>query len=402
MTVSSIFLLNLFVGVLFMNFTKVQSQATSSFGDILITEDQLNWIEVQKMIIRAEPNYNARTVPPQYNWRKPIHQFVTSVGFETFIAMVILANMLQMAMLYDSASEAYLLALDILNYIFTGIFTIEVCLKLISFSHDYWRDGWNIFDFLIVACSYVDIIFSSISPNSLRFLQAAPQIIRVLRVLRVSRLFRLVKKYQRLQQIMEIIQLCLPSMMNVFSLLFLIYFIYAILGCYLFNNQPYIGQFVSDWFNYSNFGFAMLLLFKNSTGEDWNNFMFEFARTDPNCAAGLGCGRLAAYAFYLSFKFIVTFVMINLFVLVVLGLFDKYFIQSDNIMSKFKEDVEIFQTHWLALGPTHSGYMLNQSKLLRFFSRLPDPLGLEGMGPNELTKFILDMSIRRYNPQSLN
>ena len=48
---------------MFMNFTKVQNQATASFGDILITEDQLNWIEVQKMIIRAEPNYNARTVP---------------------------------------------------------------------------------------------------------------------------------------------------------------------------------------------------------------------------------------------------------------------------------------------------------------------------------------------------
>ena len=42
-----------------------------------------------------------------------------------------------------------------------------------------------------------------------------------------------------------------------------------------------MGQYVSDWFNYSNFGFAMLLLLKYSTGEDWNYFMFEFARTDP-------------------------------------------------------------------------------------------------------------------------
>ena len=86
--VSSMFLLNLFVGVMFMNFTKVQNEATSSFGDILITEEQLNWIEVQKMIIRAEPNYNSRTVPPMNNWRKPIHQFVTSTPFEILFLLL--------------------------------------------------------------------------------------------------------------------------------------------------------------------------------------------------------------------------------------------------------------------------------------------------------------------------
>ena len=379
---------------MFMNFTKVQNQASASFGDILITEDQLNWIEVQKMIIRAEPNYNARTVPPQYNWRKPIHQFVTSTEFEVFIAIIILLNMIQMAMLYNGATSDYLYGLDIINYIFTAIFTIEVSLKLISFAENFWVDSWNIFDLLIVACSYIDIIFSSMSSNSLRFLRIGPQLIRVLRVLRVSRLLRLIKKYKRLQDIMEIIQLCLPSMMNVFSLLFLVFFIYAVLGCYLFGGkQP--GNYVNDWFNFNDFGFAIMLLLKLATGEDWNFFMFEYARTSDNCVAGIGCGDVSAYAYFISYKFVSTFVMINLFVLVVLQLFEKYFIETDNIVSKFKEDFEVFQFNWLAIGPTHSGYMLSQTKLLRFFTKLPDPLGMEGMGPNEITKQILDMGIRR-------
>ena len=87
-------------------FYKSPKSSDIFFWRYLITEDQLNWIEVQKMIIRAEPNFNARTVPPQYNWRKPIHQFVTSTGFEIFIAVIILANMLQMAMLYEGASDS--------------------------------------------------------------------------------------------------------------------------------------------------------------------------------------------------------------------------------------------------------------------------------------------------------
>ena len=380
---------------MFMHFTKVQSQANSSFGDILITEDQLNWIEVQKMIIRAEPNYNARTSPPQYNWRKPFHTIVTSIEFELFIAIIILLNMVQMAMLYDTASDDYRFGLDIINYIFTGIFTVEVALKLISFSENFWIDSWNIFDFCIVACSYVDIIFSSLSTDSLRFLRIGPQLIRVLRILRVSRLLRLVKKYKRLQDILEIIQLCLPSMMNVFSLLFLVFFIYGVLGCYLFAGRQQ-GLYVTDWFNFDDFGFAMMLLLKLATGEDWNFFMFEYAHTSDDCAAGLGCGDVTAYAYFISFKFVSSFVMINLFVLVVLQLFEKYFIQTDNIVSKFKEDFEVFQVNWLSLGPTHSGCMLSQTKLLRFFNRLPDPLGMEGLNPNELTRQILDMGIKRY------
>ena len=387
-------MLNLFVGVLFMNFTKVHNQSKTNFGDILITEDQLNWIEIQKLIIRAEPNYNARTVPPHYNWRKPIHNFVTSTKFEVFISIIILLNMIQMAMLYNDASAKYLLGLDIINYIFTGIFTIEVCLKLIGFADNFWGDNWNIFDLLVVACSYVDIIFSSLTTDSLRFLRIGPQLVRVLRILRVARLLRLVKKYKRLQDIMEIIQLCLPSMMNVFSLLFLVFFIYAVLGCSFFaGREP--GEFVSDWYNFNDFGFAMMLLLKLATGEDWNFFMFEYARTTENCVAGLGCGDPEAYAYFITYKLVTTFVMINLFVLVVLQLFEKYFIETDNLVSKFKEDCEIFQFNWLSLGPTYSGYMLSQAKLIRFFTRLPDPLGMEGMTPNEVTKQILDMGIKR-------
>ncbi len=392
--VGSMFLLNLFVGVMFLNFTKVQKHE-SSFGDILISEDQLNWIEVQKMITRAEPNYNARTVPPQYNWRKPVHQLVTSTEFEVFIAIIILLNMVQMGMLYDTASEQYLLALDIINYIFTGIFTVETILKLICFAGSFWYEAWNVFDFVIVLCSYVDIIFSNMAATSLRMLRIGPQLLRVLRVLRVSRLLRLVKKYKRLQDIMEIIQLCLPSMMNVFALLSLILFIYAIMGCYLFYDVT-SGDSINDFYNFNNFGYAMVLCLKMATGEDWNKFMFDCARTNTDCAAGLGCGKLTAFVYFLSFKLIVTFIMLNLFILIVLQLFEKYFIETDNIVSKFKEDFELFQSTWQSLGPTHGGFMMTQDKLLRFFSRLRGQIGMEGMDVNIMSKSIIEMGIRRY------
>ena len=287
--------------------------------------------------------------------------------------------------------------LDIVNYVFTGMFTLELILKLIAFASDFWNEAWNIFDFIIVFCSYIDIVFSSLGASSLRMLRIGPQLIRVLRVLRVSRLLRLVKKYKRLQDIMEIVQLCLPSMMNVFSLLALILFIYSVLGCYLFGDIT-TGDAINGFYNFSNFFLAFVLCLKMATGEDWNKFMFDCSRTTYSCAAGMGCGNPAAFIYFLSFKLVITFIMLNLFILIVLQLFDKFFISKENILSKFKEDFTVFQEAWKALAPSHSGFMVNQGKLLRFFSGMRQPMGMEGMEVNEIVREIMDLGIHRYFP----
>jgi len=394
--VGSMFMLNLFVGVMSYNFTKVQKQEVGSFGGALADEQQLNWIEVQKMIIKAEPNYNIRTAPEKDSWRRFAHSIVTNFYFEAFVALIIILNMLTMAMYYENASETYLQVLEIINYVFTGIFTIEVILKLIGFGSSFWYEPWNIFDFIVVLSSYTDIIFSNIAGQSLRILRIGPQLLRVLRVLRIARLLRLVRKYQRLQAIMEIIQLCLPSIMNVFALLALILFIFSILGCYLFYDVT-DGNAISSERNFSNFGMAIKLCLEISTGEDWNTIMYDCARDKGNCVAGIGCGKWYSYAYFISLKIIVTFVMLNLFVLVVLQLFEKYFISDENIMSTFKEDFDIFQEKWLEAKPSHLGFFIHESKLMKLFWSLPPKFGFEADNPNLLAKRIMDLDIRRDN-----
>ena len=388
-------MLNLFVGVMFYNFSKVQEQETGTFGGVVATEDQLNWIEMMKMVRRAEPDYNSRTTPNKDSWRSGVHSFITSTVFEVTIAVIILLNLLLMTLYYEEASLAYTQDLDYFNYAFTGMFTIELVLKFVGFGCSFWIDTWNIFDFIIVICSYIDIIFTSITVNqSLKMLRLGPQILRVLRVLRVARLLRLMKAYKRLQEIMEIIQLCLPSILNIFALLTLVTFIYAILGCYLFYDVT-TGTVVTSMYNFSNVALAMMLLLKLSTGEDWNLFMMDCARTTSNCALGLGCGKYYSFFYFISYKIVVTFTMLNLFILVVLQLFDKYFLDTENVMNTFKEELEIFQHDWQLTKPSHLGSFIPISKLRRFFLTVGLPLDLDTSDINTLSVQILKLQIRR-------
>jgi hypothetical protein len=99
----------------------------------------------------------------------------------------IVLNMIQMACSYEGNPIEFVSALEIINFIFTGIFGIEAILKLAAFGLSYFQNSWNRFDFIVVIASFVDIVMSQLDAASLTFLRVGPQLARVLRVLRVSR-----------------------------------------------------------------------------------------------------------------------------------------------------------------------------------------------------------------------
>ena len=96
-----------------------------------------------------------------------------------------------------------------------------------------------------------------------------------MRVMRVSRMLRLLNKFKGLRALVQTISFSLPTLFNVATLLTLVYFMYAVLGCYLFYKIN-TGDYINDFFNFSNFGRAFLLVFVASTGESWNYTMFNY------------------------------------------------------------------------------------------------------------------------------
>ena len=139
---------------------------------------------------------------------------------------------------------------------------------------------------------------------------------RVLRVLRVSRILRLIGKYEGLQALISTITFSLPSLFNVFSLLMLLLFMFSILGVFFFRDITR-GEIIDETMNFNNFGQAMIMLFRVSTGEDWNRIMFDTMRTE-DCIPNETCGTPYAPIFFILFILICTYIMLNLFILVII------------------------------------------------------------------------------------
>jgi voltage-gated sodium channel len=175
-----------------------------------------------------------------------------------------------------------------LNTVILFIFLVEISIRLVAEWPRllrFFRDGWNIFDFTIVAVSLL--------PETGAFATVA----RLARMLRVT---RIISALPELRLIISTMLRSIPSMGHVIILLSLLLYVYGILGYHLFHQQ--------DPEHWGTLGTALLTLFQMLTLEGWVEIQ------QASLAA-----RSWAWLYYASFVIIAVFVVINLFIAVVIN-----------------------------------------------------------------------------------
>jgi voltage-dependent calcium channel L type alpha-1D len=175
--------------------------------------------------------------------RKLLLKVVKSTVFETSIFVCITINIVFMAISWFLMPVDAETALENVNHCFTAIFTIEAIMKIISSGKLYFKIGWNIFDFVIIIGTYLQILLLNMFNTSFG------AHITVLRVFRIGRVLRLVRKAKILNNIFKTLLVTIPSLANIGFLLFLLLIFYSILGMNLFGKVKIHGELNS----YANF-----------------------------------------------------------------------------------------------------------------------------------------------------
>ena len=320
--VGSLFILNLFVGVVIDTFNKEKEKLG---GSMFLTPMQREWVAMQKMFISSRPK--KVYVLSGNKTRDFLLIMTTSYKFEVGIMICIILNTLCLTLKWHRNPKDLETSIEIINYTFAAIFTLEAILKLIGLGKEYFREGWNRFDFFIVIGTFIGIIISeSTSVN----VGATGTIIRAFRICRG---FRLIKRAKSLRKIFNTFVMTLPSLANVGGLLLLLWYIYAILGVFLFATIQ-LQETLNIHANFQTFGIAFLTLIRVTSGEAWNYILHDCLRkgTDyyycvsspsydqiqDNGGRPNGCGTNSAYLYFISFMLIVAFIFLNLFIAIIL------------------------------------------------------------------------------------
>ncbi|WP_127113574.1 ion transporter [Shimia sediminis] len=186
------------------------------------------------------------------------------------------------------------------------IFVVEILAKLFVQRGQFWRDGWNLFDFTIVAISLVP----------------AAQGLSVLRALRILRLLRVVSVAPSLRRVIEGLINALPGMGSVFLLMGLIFYIGAVMATKLF------GAMFPDWFG--TLGASMYSLFQIMTLESWSMGIVRPVMEQAPYA----------WMFFVPFILLTTFIILNLVVgLVVNSMQDAHHQEADERTDTYRDEV---------------------------------------------------------------
>ncbi len=176
----------------------------------------------------------------------------------------------------------------VLNQIFLLIFIAEAAIKMAALAPNvlnYFRDGWNVFDFSIIVVS---------------LLPATGELATIARLARLMRVLRLVSALPELRLIVATLIRSIPSMGHVVLLMSILFYVYAVAGYHLFHEI--------DPTHWRTLGISLLSLFRIVTLEDWTDIMYAAM-----------AHHWWAWTYFVSFVIFGTFVVVNLFIAVVIN-----------------------------------------------------------------------------------
>ena len=236
-----------------------------------------------------------------------LRKLVESARFQNAILAVIIINAIIIGMETSPAMMArfggILRALDTIAIV---IFVIEILLKLFVYRLKFFRNGWNIFDFVIVGISLVP----------------ATQGLSVLRSLRILRLLRVVSVAPSLRRVVEGLVTALPGMGSVFLLMGMLFYIGSVMATKLF------GAAYPEWFG--DLGRSAYSLFQIMTLESWSmGIVRPVMEQFPY-----------AWAFFVPFIMVTTFAVVNLLVgLIVNSMQDAHHAEDVEKTDNYRDEV---------------------------------------------------------------
>ncbi|XP_030081788.1 voltage-dependent calcium channel type A subunit alpha-1 isoform X14 [Drosophila hydei] len=367
------FFVNIFVALIIITF---QEQGEAELQDGEIDKNQKSCID---FTIGARPL--ERYMPKNRNtFKYKVWRIVVSTPFEYFIMMLIVFNTLLLMMKYHNQSEMYEKSLKYINMGFTGMFSVETVLKIIGFGFkNFFKDPWNIFDLITVLGSIVDALWMEFGSNSIN--------VGFLRLFRAARLIKLLRQGYTIRILLWTFVQSFKALPYVCLLIAMLFFIYAIIGMQVFGNIKLgtVENSITRHNNFQSFEQGVMLLFRCATGEAWPNIMLACLKgkacdDDAEKGAGEYCGSTLAYAYFVSFIFFCSFLMLNLFVAVIMDNFD-YLTRDSSILGAHHLDE--FVRIWAEYDPNATG-RIHYTEMYDMLKNMDPPLGFGNKCPNRL------------------
>jgi voltage-gated sodium channel len=250
-----------------------------------------------------------------------IGKFIYSIPFQTFLAVIVLLNLILLAI--QAADNSIIYKYQTNFEIFTNcVFLMELFLKWYYGFRVYWYSAWNVFDFIVVVFSLIQFY-----TNAKTRLDKKGSTFIFMRIVRALRSLRSISIFYNLQVLVESIIKSTFDILNIVLLMLLTMVMLTIIACNIFRDHE------EKYFE--NLEKGMMSLFYCATGEGLTD-LFE-AITSGN--------YLIPWRAFIIFSIIIlAFILTNLIVAVVVTNMEQALKEKDE-KEKIERQLKLIEGH---------------------------------------------------------
>ncbi|KKY27120.1 putative calcium channel subunit cch1 [Phaeomoniella chlamydospora] len=347
----AVFVLTLFVSVFMRNYTE-------QTGVAFLTSDQRSWLELRKLLRQISPS--KRSVhEASKSWQVWCYKIVSKKHgtWQRFITTVLLLHMSLLIVEFYPDIPWWDTTRKLIFLGFTFIYIWNIIMRIIGLSWTRFRhSSWDLYSLVVVVSAFITTFLSLGKPDNNILNQLHKLFLVAIALL-------LIPRNNQLDQLFKTAAASFSTIGNLLATWFVLFLVFAIAFTQTFGLTRF-GENETGNLNFRNVPKALILLFRMSSGEGWNQIMNDFSVIEPPyCVEAASffssdCGSTAwARVLFISWNILSMYLFVSLFVSLIFESFSYVYQQSGSSSVISRDEIRRFKQAWAMFDPDGTGYI---------------------------------------------
>ncbi|KAB5580798.1 Ion transport protein-domain-containing protein [Coniochaeta sp. 2T2.1] len=352
---ATVFILTLFISVFMRNYTE-------QTGVAFLTTEQRSWLEMKKLLRQISPSKTSYD-DSKNKWKKWCHKraiekrgtwYLSITGVLVFHLILLLTEFYQEPFWWTRTR-------DIAFLVFTLIYIANITIRIVGLGWSrFRRSSWDVFSVVAVTGALATSILFMTDTNRDTYIQLHKFFL-------VAIVLLLIPRNDALDQLFKTAAASLSTIGNLLATWLVFFLVFAIALTQTFSLTRF-GEGEVNNINFRSVPNALILLFRMSCGEGWNQVMEDYAQVmPPLCVESSSfydsdCGSTAwARVLFIAWNIISMYIFVNLFVSLIYESFSYVYQRSNGLSIVDRMEIRRFKEAWRSVDPQGTGWISKET-----------------------------------------
>lgn len=352
----AVFVLTLFVSVFMRNYTE-------QTGVAFLTTEQRSWLELRKLLRQMSPSKRPPSTKDRATWQQWCYRRASQKTgrWQRFYTLVLVFQLILLCIEFYPDVLWWDITRDTIFFVLTLFYISNIAIRIIGLTWTrFRRSAWDVYSIVAVGGAFVMsiLIFSKYDQKVYT---------QIHKLFLVSVVLLLIPRNNQLDQLFKTAAASLEVVGNLLATWFVLFLVYAIALTQTFGLTRFASQ-ETDNLNFRDVPKALIVLFRTSTGEGWNQIMEDFASiTSPFCTENDNfllndCGSPSwARALFISWNILSMYIFVNMFVSLIYESFSYVYQRSSGLSVISRKETRRFKQAWAEFDPEGRGYITKEA-----------------------------------------